>query len=886
MLLLLHGSVYAAVGTLGGLGADNRVQVSLSTYGGVCDGVTDDTAAFLAFKAAFQGTAPVQLNLPAGTCLINPAGSGDNQLIFGGVADLVVAGTGAATTSIKRASGALMIGGRGQVQDNAHSLRTDDANAGDSCVIIKTASAVTVSAIGNNLPARATFTASSSTTTMTVTAVASGTILPGAIIGNQDSSTGSFNTIQPYGTAGTTGVGGTGTYALSVSATFSSQTVVTKPASFTASVATTGVMTVSAVQDGALAVGMWVYPNGGGLQGNAVSIQSQLTGSAGGTGTYQLDVPPLSTVSSRQFQGNGQPRVTLNSTAGLTSGDTLYLTGITSRGLLAQRTNGLRWIKVINGTQIDIFQSDYDGSYTSGGTGGGDRTSLTPVGSKVMMTGYVLQAYWAGPYGFPSNNHWFEFKTVASTNSGTHQVCFDTPLANSYKAAWPQYNTGNLFEVDPGGPATLYALDPLWEQTAVFKDFTLDIPGQTYFNGRSVTFENIKMAGVNCVAPTQNETHNWINVDASTCTIETDKLVGKWNITGGLVGRVHVQSSSMDEINLSGTSIRSWQGSPKKLTLTNSPISCPGCISTDAIFKIGTDSYGASDETICTNCSVSSPGVVTRAGDTAPATLWTMSGGVITIPNAISTGAVGAFETQTRYIVPGKYMFWAGSGGGGTTAQAGRSFKVVDVTQDLVNTYVQTSEAGGFPTGAWTTNGLGVTPHPAPKLTITNPTGVNSITLFGGCAAQSPMFSCANLTYTGGAAGTTVSTNVPTMWGELDTFTFTNNVPYTNTGSLNWSITQFGQIKMLRTDNVQVDFGTATSSGGMINMKLPASAGGGTRTLTPSGATGTQVGDTLTAPSAGAVFGGFNAAPIFSANTPSDSPQVTVTLRTNQNLPP
>lgn len=863
-----------------------RVQVSLTSYGGVCDGVADDTAAFLAFKSSYQGTTPVQLNLPAGTCTYQGVSSGANKWPFRGIADLIVAGQGPGSTTFKNTSAtySVLFGGAGQYQDNAHSLRTNDANAGDSCVTVKTQPAVTVSAIGNSLPNPAVFTASASGTTLTVTAVTSGTIVPGAILGNQDSNIGGWISVQPYGTGGTTGVGGTGTYALSAAVTtnFSSQTVIAKPASFTASVDTAGVMTVSSVEDGALAVGMWIYARVGTLPGK-VTIQSQISGTPGGVGTYQLDAPPQSAVASGQFQGNGQIRVTLNSTSGLASGDTLYLTGITGRGQLPQRVLGLRWIKVVNGTQIDIFQSDYDGSYTSGGTGGGDRTSLTPVGTKVMMSGWALQAYWADPYGFPSNQHWFEYKTVASTNSTTHQVCFDAPLANTYKAAWPQMSTGNLFEVDPGGPATLYALDPSWELTHVYKDFTLDQAAfQSTANGRNITWDNVTMLGVNCAIPTQNETHTWTNVDASTCNIETDKLVGTWTITGGSVRRVHVQSSSMNDITVTNTALNAWFGSPKKLTLSNSPIACSGCTSTTVALKIGTDTYGASDETICTNCTLSA-GKLGNAGSATPTSPWSMSGGVITIPNALSDGSIR--EMQTRYMVPGHYMFWLGNGGGGTVSQTGRAFKIVSVSQDTENTYVTTSEAGGFPTGAWTTNGLQVISHPAPKFTITNAVGVNSLTIFNGCPAQAPIWSCQNFTYTGGASGGSTAGFLPILWGELDTFTFANNVPYTGAGALNWSVSRFGNWQVLKSDLTTTTFGRATSSGGMIDTKTPSSCGSCTRTLTPSGATNTQPGDSLVAPPTGALFGG-NGEPIFSANTPSDSPQVTMSLKTNQNLPP
>lgn len=853
---------------------------------------TDASAAWIAFKSAYQGTTPVQLNLPGFCGIGNSVG-----FPFKGIADIIVSGNGSATSGIASLGGGLLLGGSGQFNDAFHSNRTNTINPGDSCVTLKTAPAVTVTNVQPSFPFTSRFTASSSGTTMTVTAVASGTIVPGAIIGNATSTQGGFNTVQPYGTAGTTGVGGTGTYAMSTSASFTSQLVYTAPASYTGSIAAnTGVLTVTSIEDGVIAVGQVVYGNGawngtGGSSTAPTNIKSQLTGTGGapcpdatcngGVGTYQLSNRTTGGGSGK-YQNQANVRVSLNSTTGLSSGDTLFLNGIVGQGLLTQRSNGLMWIKVVNSTDIDLFQWTFDGNYISGGTGGGDRTSLFPIGSKIMVGGWANQAYYGAPYGYPSNPHWFEYRTVVSTNPATHEVCVDTPFANLYKDTWPQYNTGRfIFEVDQGGPATIYVLDPTWETTAEFKSLTLVTPnGQTTANGRSITWRDVKMVGGHCAIPTQNVTHNWVNVDASTCSIETDKIVGTWNITGGSIKKIDVQSSSMDTINLDGVAVDAWFGSSKTINISNSTFANE--------LRLGTLAYGVSDEAVCDNCTVPT---LSRAGggDRVDETThpWSMSGGVITIPNAFSaSGCCQYSETQTRFVVPGHYVAWQGLGGGGTSAQVGRFFKVVDVTQDTENTYVQTSEAGGFPTGAWTTNGLSTIPHPAPKVTITNPnpSSGGTLTSLAGCPAQAPLYSCANFTYTGGATGRTTGFG-PTMWGVLDTFTFTNNVPFTGGSAFNWTLVRYGNAQVLKTDLTTTLFGTSNDPGtGMINMKLPSSGGGGTRTLTQSGATGTQALDSLIAPPTDAWIGG-SFGPVFSADTPSDSPQVTMTLRTDQQLP-
>ena len=648
-------------------------------------------------------------------------------------------------------------------------------------------------------------------------------------------------------------------------------------------------MTVNSVADGGLTVGMFVYSSVKGLP-TATTINAQLTGIGGapcpdptcngGIGTYQLSAYPQTSYPAQGFQGNGQMRVTLNSTAGLTSGDTLFLKGVTGSGQLPQRVNGLRWIKVVSNTQVDLFQSDYDGGYARGGTGGGDRTSLTPVGSKVMMSGYVLQAYWANPYGFPSNQHWFEYNTVASTNSGTHQVCFTKPLKNTYLASWPQFNTGSPFEIDAAGPATLYHLDDSWELTHVYQDFALDnISFQTTANGRNITYQNVKFVGAACAIPSQNETHTWISVDGTDCSIETDKLVGTWKIRNATIRSVGIQSSSMDLIDIDNlTVVKKWEGSAKRQIIKNMIVNGSGLKAGDPIYKVGTSAYGVSDETSCTNCSFRlSTASVTRASDTQPVAYWRMSGGVITIPNTLSANA-GIFETQTRFLVPGHYVFWAGN-------QVGRAFKVLSVTQDLANTYVKTNEAGGFPTGAWTSPiALAVFPHPAPMFTVSGARELDPMVAFNGCPPKTPIWSCQNFTYTGGPSGVTSGFG-PTLWGELDAFTVTNNAPYTGTGTLSWNLTRFNNWQVLKTDLTQVSYGTFPNGQFTINTKLPSSCGSCTRTLTPSGATNTQAGDLLSAPPIGALFGGVGGGPSFSANTPSGSPQVTITLRTNQKSP-
>lgn len=888
ILALLVGSTEArfARGTPGA----SRTQVSIASYGAACDGVTDDTAAFSAFKTANQGTTPIQLNLP-GFCAINAASL---QSPFRGISDLIVQGTGTATSGIKNMGvgpQSLLLGGSAQAQDNLHSVRTTDANPGDSCVTMKTGPAKTISNATNSLPVPATFTASISGTTLTVRSVSSGTIAAGATLNSQGSGVTPFTTILRYGTAGTTGTGGTGTYAISISQTGGAGIYTTSPASFTADfgVSTPNVLTVSAVADGTITPGMFVYSNGGGIRAPMTIAPYGRGGTTGvgGTGTYMLNVPPASgSVSSRAFIGNGQIRLTVNSTTGLTTGDTLFVRGVVATGNIQNAINGLQWIKVVDGTHIDLFQKDFNGLYTSGGTAGGDRTSLFPNGTKALMTGWINQAYWAVPYGYPSNPNWFEYKTVASTNPGTQQVCFTTPLSLAYKASWPQYNTGSRFEVDPGGPATLYALDSTWDMTVVLKDLTLDSATQSVANARNVTLNDVAMTGGNCFIPSQNETLTWTDVTGTDCDIEVDKIIKTWNLTNVTVKKIAFQSSAIEQTNMNNVTITGdIIGIGKKLVAQNLNVTGTYGGSFTGQFQIGKTFYGTPQEFSCTNCSVA--GDVSGIGNgnrvDSPTVPWSMSGGVITIPNAYSLS--GDYEIATAQTLPGNYMFWKGSGGGGTSYQYGRALKIVSVSQDIDNTYLTTSESGGYPTGAWTTLGLSLAYHPAPTFSAINMTGSDVAKSYSGCTT--PMHSCQNFVHTNNTTGGALSPFRPFLLGELDTFTFTNNVSYTGGGTLNWQISQFNNWPILKTDLTQVSYGNPTTDlangQSLINVKLPTSCGSCTRTLTKSGASNTQTGDTVTRPPAGALFGGSSLSfPVFSTGV--NGAKMTVTMKTDQHL--
>ena len=118
------------------------------------------------------------------------------------------------------------------------------------------------------------------------------------------------------------------------------------------------------------------------------------------------------------------------------------------------------------------------------------KASLFTVGNWALITGLDMQGY-----GYPTNPAFFEYVQITVVNPTTGQITFAAPLQNSHKSTWPLYNAGDAFNIDQGGPATLYALDPSWDTTVEYRGLTISRAGQTYANGRSVTYRDVTLTG-------------------------------------------------------------------------------------------------------------------------------------------------------------------------------------------------------------------------------------------------------------------------------------------------------------------------------------------------------------------------------------------------------
>jgi hypothetical protein len=268
------------------------------------------------------------------------------------------------------------------------------------------------------------------------------------------------------------------------------------------------------------------------------------------------------------------------------------------------------------------------------------------VGQWVMLGGLDTQGIFLGPYGYPINNTYFEWREIVAVDAGTGIITLDRPITNDYLSTWPNYNSGNNFEADNGGPATIWAIDTAlnsWNASMEYRGLTISQAGQTYSPGRNVTFRNVTMTGSLCAIPTQNETWTAINSDFSSCFIEVDKLIGTYTLDNTNFTYIHFQSNSVDSfITRNGTSITSLIGTAKSANMTDTTI---------GEFRPGSNTHGNTiGPVICTRCDVTSLQLVNAGLGDWGSSPWpyTMSGGVISFP----IGAVqGAGPTQ-RWVSP------------------------------------------------------------------------------------------------------------------------------------------------------------------------------------------------------------------------------------------
>ena len=307
--------------------------------------------------------------------------------------------------------------------------------------------------------------------------------------------------------------------------------------------------------------------------------------------------------------------------------------------------------------------------------------SRFPVGKWLMLGGLDTQGLWKAPYGFPPNQTFFEWRQVTGVDTATGVINLDRPLSNAYLSTWPNYNQGNNYEADNGGPATIWAVGDTWNSTVEYRGLTINQEGQTYSPARHVTYRGVTFGGGHGGIPTQNETWSAINSSFANVNMETDKLIGTMMMDGVTIGQIKFQSSSTDRLIMKNSTVtKVLDGTAKRAEITDTRLGA---------FKVGAYAYGvASGPVVCTRCTVTTFDFYGGFVQTDLLSDYSMSGGVISFPNTAATGSGPAH----RWVVPGTTVFWSAPG----YFTIG-SIQLQDVKQDATNTYVQTDATGGFP---------------------------------------------------------------------------------------------------------------------------------------------------------------------------------------------
>jgi hypothetical protein len=486
------------------------------------------------------------------------------------------------------------------------------------------------------------------------------------------------------------------------------------------------------------------------------------------------------------------------------------------------------------------------------------QSSRFTVGKYVLLTGGDLQGY-----GYPPNPWVFEYALITAVDSTSGTITLGAPLQNGYSSTWPSYRTGSAFSASAGGPATVYALDPSWDTAVEYRGLTISGNVQTYANGRSIKFTDVRFNGCATsggLAPTQALSVLLTNV-TMLCQMEVDKLVANFDIEGGTFDQLLFQSSSgAARFTMNDATVATLNGTPQQAIVANSSI---------RTLIPGTLHFGRTSSIACNACSIGlfwyPPG---GSLDTNVDTKYTMSEGVITVPN--TTGPVA-------WAVPGANAMFAVYNG--DLAAQGIPFTVVDLTQDAKNTYIYTSLAGGFPALPRNrTTGLSIYGHPSPQFTCSNCTGGIDAMDLAQAPAGAPLYSYSKRTFTGSNLPLYLGQNLTLahIWGSIVSIKINVVTPYTGVQpalSLN-ALAPYG-IAAIASNQTSVAYNP------VIDLKVS-----GERQIFPSSLVGIKTTDAVSLP--GSLWLENAYSPTISADIsnepPSVWPTVTIEIVTDQGI--
>lgn len=491
------------------------------------------------------------------------------------------------------------------------------------------------------------------------------------------------------------------------------------------------------------------------------------------------------------------------------------------------------------------------------------KASLFVVGNYIWVTGVDIQGLWNSPYGFPSNQQFLEPVKILDVDASTGRIIIDRPLRYSYKSTWARYNSGSAGEVDNGGPATIYAFDANWNARNYLKDFECDaIPNQVNAKVREITLQNIDcpLSDSSSVFPSENEIFRAIGCDFGDYHVEVDKMVDVILYDRCTIRRIGHQSGSINTTIFLATDVigtgATCTGTGKKFIGRGRKAN--GDRSQLTTFWPGAYAYGYSEEVDIEGYDIAD--FDSGGHSTAKSSTWTITDGVIRIPNTEITGS----GPLSRVLVPGARVFWFAQVTP-AIAETSRGFRVIDIYQDATYLYVETDWIGDFPA-----NVSALRSHPCPRFRMRDCIGTDTVVDLCGAPAFAPLWSYSNRTHTPSTAG---SLGGRRLWGNIVSIKI-NVTQAADPGNANarLRLSQFNNYPFILSD------GSVNNTWApQINMKIT-----GERVITPSGVTGTQSGDSdLTMP-ASLMWSVSSIGPYNVDNLTGTPPEVSIEIITDQ----
>lgn len=447
-------------------------------------------------------------------------------------------------------------------------------------------------------------------------------------------------------------------------------------------------------------------------------------------------------------------------------------------------------------------------------------STLFHNGDWVSVTGLDMQGF-----GQPLNVRFHEYKQIASINCSTGVTSFTTNIKFSYDENWPNYGAGSAFAPYLGGPATMFALHQEWVTNQTYNGLNFRNYGaQEKAAGQYMTFNNCSSDGRFGIPPTETILMTFNNCNF-TQLVEADKEWENVLVNGGQShGWLFQSAGAYDTWTFNNHHVLSViSGTPGKLVIQNGSQIDPG-------LGVGAVANGTSVEVDCTNSTVSTG--VTNGGfadNTFAAEGATITNGVIAIPLAS--------ERPIPWAIPHTYAAWDCR-----FIYCG-TFEVLNVTRDTVNTYIQTDQVGmnAFPSykfmGTETFTGVVTLPGIA---NFNNCSGsADAVDLSQVGAQNKPLWSYSKRDYT----GSNTSQIIP-VWGLPSQVNISVPTAYTGAGTPTFGLGNGG-------GDVFYNDGTGNVSATWAPVINPKNPGGAhTVAITPTTVTGTQTGDSVTAPGA------------------------------------